>query len=202
MPVVSLRPLTRADFPLLREWLEQPHVRQWWREPEPTGAAVEAEYGPVVDGRDPTLCAVILADGQPVGLIQGYRHADSPDWDRAVGIPHAAGLDYLVGPPERRGQGIAPTAIAAFADLLLHSFPDVSVVVSAPQLANDASCRALQKAGFTHVRTTVLDSPDPSDAGPSALYTYAPGPKRSGGPGRARPDRPQPGLDHASHRDA
>ena len=173
MPDVSLRALTRADFPLLREWLHEPHVREWWRGPAPELPDVEREYGPPVDGTEPSDCRLVLADGEPVGLIQGYRHADHPDWDEAVGIPDAVGVDYLIGPPGLRGRGIAPAAIAVFAAELLARHPDAAVVVAVPQQANRASCRALEKAGFTLARVATLASDDPSDSGPSALYTYA-----------------------------
>lgn len=173
MPPIELRPLSRADFPSLRQWLNEPHVREWWRGPILGPAEVEREYGPSVDGAEPTRCRVILADGEPVGLIQGYRHADHPEWDQAVGIPRAAGLDYLIGRPDRRGQGIAPAAIRAFADELLALHPDTALVVSVPQKANRASCRALEKAGFTFSHDADLDTDDPSDSDTSAIYTYA-----------------------------
>jgi aminoglycoside 6'-N-acetyltransferase len=39
-----------------------------------------------------------------------------------------------------------------------------------PQAANYASRRALEKAGFRLLDERQLDSDDPSDAGPSAIY--------------------------------
>src|SRR5436309_11051192 len=42
-----------------------------------------------------------------------------------------------------------------------------------PQADNYASRRALEKAGFTLLEERQLDSDDPSDAGPSAIYTLA-----------------------------
>lgn len=172
-PEIALRALTRADFPMLREWLGEPHVRAWWREPVPDAEGMERGYGPAIDGTDPARCWIILADGAPVGFIQGYRHADEPAWDRAVGIPDAAGLDYLIGPPDRTGQGIAPAAIRACAARLLDLHPDVATVVGVPQRDNRASCRALEKAGFVLVREADLESDDPSDSGVSAIYAYA-----------------------------
>jgi aminoglycoside 6'-N-acetyltransferase len=45
------------------------------------------------------------------------------------------------------------------------------VIVAAPQADNHASRRTLEKAGFTLADTRQLDSDDPSDAGPTAIYT-------------------------------
>lgn len=172
-PETTLRALTRADFPMLRDWLAEPHVRAWWRDPVPDAEGIERDYGPSVDGTDPTRCWIILAGATPVGLIQGYRHADEPAWDRAVGVPDAAGLDYLIGPPGSLGRGIAPAAIRACAARLFGLHPEVATVVAVPQRANRASCRALEKAGFTLVREADLESDDPSDSGISAIYACA-----------------------------
>jgi hypothetical protein len=49
-------------------------------------------------------------------------------------------------------------------------FPEVGAIVAVPQAANHASRRALEKAGFSLVGERTLDSDDPSDAGPSAVY--------------------------------
>jgi aminoglycoside 6'-N-acetyltransferase len=42
--------------------------------------------------------------------------------------------------------------------------------MAVPQTANYASRRAVEKAGFSLVLEAKLDSDDPSDAGPSAVY--------------------------------
>ena len=99
---VTIRPLSRDDFPLLHRWLAMPHVQAWWGSEPVAPADVERKYGPRADGTDPTRVFVIELAGQPVGIIQCYGHADYADWDRAVGIPAAAGIDYLVGEPASR----------------------------------------------------------------------------------------------------
>ncbi len=167
---ISFAPLTRADFPLLASWLALPHVRAWWLEPEPTVASVEEDYGPVVDGLDPAKAFVILLDAEPVGLIQSFLHADEPEWDRVVGIPDVAGIDYLIGPGEHRGRGVGSAAIRAFCALVFGFHPGITGIVAVPLAANRASCRALEKAGFHNVGDRELDSTDPSDAGINSVY--------------------------------
>lgn len=166
---ITFRPLTAADFALLERWLRAPHVRAWWGEPI-DAARVAAEYGPCLDGSDPTRIFIIVLVGRPVGFIQRYRHEDNPEWDRAVGVPRAAGIDYLIGEPDIIGRGIGSQAIARFSPLVFDAYPDLEVIVAAPQHANRASCRALEKAGYTLTGVRQLDSDDPSDAGPAAIY--------------------------------
>jgi aminoglycoside 6'-N-acetyltransferase len=163
-------PLSRADFPLLTEWLALPAVRAWWLDPDPTPAAVEAHYGPVVDGADPTGVYVIRLDDEPAGLIQCYLHADEPEWDRAVGVPGVAGIDYLIGPDRHRGRGVGSAAIRAFTALVFDRYPHATGVVAVPLAANRASCRALEKADFHLHARREIGTGDPSDAGVNAIY--------------------------------
>lgn len=60
--------------------------------------------------------------------------------------------------------------IGAFSADLFAAHPDIEVIVVAPQAANRASCRVLEKAGYERVWTGMLDSDDPSDAGLAAVY--------------------------------
>jgi aminoglycoside 6'-N-acetyltransferase len=170
---VELRPMRRADLPLLLHWLGQPHVREWWRD-EPTDlAGVEAVYGACIDGDDPTELFVIESADGPIGMMQRYLFADEPQWtavfDEILDVTEAAGIDYLIGEPDAIGRGLGSAAIAAFVARIFDWRPVRSIVVTVQQ-ANPGSWRILEKAGFTRVWAGELDSPDPSDAGPEFLY--------------------------------
>jgi aminoglycoside 6'-N-acetyltransferase len=171
---ISFRPMTRADLPLLRRWLAQPHVARWWGDP-PNEAAVEAEYGADIDGTGHTEHHVILVDDRPIGHMQWYVIADYPDWEKAIGvaIPTAAtaGIDYLIGEPEMVGKGIGPRAIAAYSELIFAARPDVEVISADLQQANRPSWRALEKAGFERRWAGLIASDAPEDAGPAYVYT-------------------------------
>ena len=167
---IRFRPLIRDDFPLLHRWLAAPHVRAWWRAEPPDLADIERKYGPRIDQTAPTRVFIFSAGDAPVGMIQCYRHADYPDWDGAIEIPAAAGIDYLVGEPDQCGRGIGSAAIAAFAIRVFDLYQDISSIVSTPQRDNRASCRALEKAGFILLDERDIDSDDPSDSDISAIY--------------------------------
>jgi aminoglycoside 6'-N-acetyltransferase len=122
-PEFVFRPLDRSDLPLLAEWLGRPHVARWWREPSDL-AAVEATYGPLIDGSDPTEGFIATYQGQgqgkrrgqPLAFLQRYRLDDDPEWQRVIAVALAesggggggggGGGDSANDDPIRGGVGI------------------------------------------------------------------------------------------------
>lgn len=184
MTTVTLRPMRRSDLPLLARWLAQPHVERWWSGEPQDLEAVEAKYGPCIDGEDPTELFVVEEAGRPVGMIQRYRIADHPEWASVlVGIvapEEAAGIDYLIGEPDTLGRGVGTAAIAAAVPEVFAAY-GVTAIVASVQQANRPSWRALERCGFVRAWAGDLDSPDPSDAGPAFIYLLD---RLAGQPGR------------------
>jgi aminoglycoside 6'-N-acetyltransferase len=170
---LSFRPLERSDFQRLAEWLGAPHVSVWWREQHDL-EAIEAKYGPRVDGVEPTDMFVVEADSEPIGLIQRYRIRDYSDWEQSMKVAalpkDAVGIDYLIGVPTLIGQGIGVEIIGEFVEDTWRQHPDVSAIAVSVQQANRQSWRALEKAGFRRIWEGMLESDDPSDEGPSYIY--------------------------------
>ncbi|MEX1008474.1 MAG: GNAT family N-acetyltransferase [Acidimicrobiia bacterium] len=166
---LAFRTLARSHYGLLGGWLREPHVARWWIGPS-TPAALEAKYGPRIDGHDPAEVFIAEVGGRPFGLIQRYRISDWPEWSAAVDADDGAGIDYLIGEPERVGRGLGSRMIRAFVPTVFERYPELTRVVAAPQQANVASWRALEKAGFARIWSGMLESDDPSDAGPAFVY--------------------------------
>lgn len=156
---ISFRRVERPDLPLLHRWLNEPGVVRWWEGDDVSPAAVERAHGPPPAGRDVrddgTWHFLALLDREAVGWIQccdltGDKEAAA--WF-ATGLPASTGgIDYLVGDPARRGQGIGSAMIAAFVDdVVFAAHPGWTHVAADPAVANVASWRALARAGFRHV---------------------------------------------------
>jgi aminoglycoside 6'-N-acetyltransferase len=153
---ISFRPLGRSDFPLLQRWLSEPHVDAWWREPLDL-AGVHAEYGPRVDGSEPTHVFVIEREGQPAGWIQSYRWSDYPEHALQLGAESAsAGIDLAIGESALTGSGLGPAAIRKFLKEVIFADPGIHAVVTDPAVDNLRSLRAFEKAGFSTVKTVQL----------------------------------------------
>ena len=134
-PEMGFRLLTRDDFGLLERWLSTPHVQRWWGEPHDL-AGVESEFGPCVDGVDPTLVYIVtvrlsdavtddritddrVADTSqgpvvPIGMVQTYLVCDTPEYEAAVGVVDAAGIDLFIGELDFVGIGLGKAIIARF----------------------------------------------------------------------------------------
>jgi RimJ/RimL family protein N-acetyltransferase len=174
MTNVAFRALAESDLGRLATWIGREHVQRWWPDPF-TVEAVRADYLPGICGEEPTDVFVIVADGADIGIIQRYRVVDYPDWQAAMApseldVERASSIDYLIGEAAQIGRGIGSAAIEAFSALLFRDDPEITSIVVTPQLANRASCRALEKAGYRLVWTGMLDSEDPADVGTAAMY--------------------------------
>ncbi len=169
----TFEPLGPSDLKLLAGWLARPHVRRWWREPSDP-VSVEANYGPLLDGSDPTEGFVVHLGGRPIGYAQRYLPDDDPGWGAAItsslGDAGGVGIDYLIGEPDQLDQGVGRAMIASFVDECWRRYPSEDRIVVAVQQDNVASWKALEGAGFRRAWAGDLESSDPSDQGPSFVY--------------------------------
>ena len=150
---VTFRRLVDDDLPMLHRWLNEPDVVRWWEGDDVSFAAVTRDYGSA--STEPTEYSIAVADGQDVGWIQCYAIAAYPDedevqqWQRLGVAETCAGIDYLIAEPARRRQGLGTAMISAFVrDVVFARHPAWTQVGASPVVANTASWRALEKAGF------------------------------------------------------
>ena len=176
VPAVELRPLQRADFPLLARWLGEPLVARWWNH-ETTPEAVERDFGPCVDGTEPTDVYLGLADGRPIGLVQVYALSSyAEDVEELAAVcdipPGALSIDYLVGEPSARGRGLGAGLIAAAVARGFADHPDARHVLVPVALGNEASWRALRRAGATWYAEGELTPDNPVDPRNHVIHRF------------------------------
>jgi len=145
----QFRPFTADDLPLMRRWLERPHIRQWWGEPE-----VELGYiRDMIEGRDTTKPFIFSADGEPLGYIQYWLIGDHQnatwiaDYPWLAELPtDAVGVDLSIGDAANVARGIGSKALRAFVEHLMeHGYRNIFID---PDPANRRAVRAYEKAGF------------------------------------------------------
>lgn len=146
---IGFRPVSPADYDLLRAWLAAPHLREWWGEPE-------EELGHIrdmVEGRDTTRPYIITLDGAPVGYIQYWHigHHQNEVWIREnpwlAELPaDAVGVDLSIGEPELLSRGVGSAALVAFVRMLRDEGRETIIID--PDPANARAVKAYRKAGF------------------------------------------------------
>lgn len=142
---ISFRPLTKEDYPQFAYWLGQPHVAKWWREPA-TVEYVREHYG-----SDPkTSIYVALGNDKPMGIIQSYFVDDYEAHATSVNMKGAVGVDLFIGEADLIGKGYGSVMLMNFVDQIIRKkYPSATGVIADPEVANNASIRAFEKAGFT-----------------------------------------------------
>jgi len=159
--------MTMADLGVFERWLHEPHFARWFL-PDSTIEAELASNRSAIRGDEPTAVLIAGLDGADIGWCQWYRWWDYEEEAVEYGaLPGEVGIDYGIGEPERIGHGIGTRLIAALLAHLRDAAPDASILVG-PSAANVASCRVLEKNGFSLV--DIRSMPGEPNASPLALY--------------------------------
>ena len=150
-----------ADYALMVEWRNTPHVRRWWGPDLPplTLEAAADEYGPDTAPDGPTTACIVELAGNPVGFIQFYKWISYAEETTEVGIPFDAltyGLDVFIGDPGQVGRGLGTRVVRLVSDYLIAEL-GASAVSLTTDLENLGAQRCYEKAGFRKV-SQVLDT--------------------------------------------
>src|SRR3954452_17258250 len=156
----TFRSMTMTDLPLVRRWLGEANVREWWGDPDEQFALVSGDLGePAMDQ------FIVLAGDKPFGYLQCYRLTA---WNTGLGPqPEGTrGIDQFIGEGDMIGRGHGSALIRQFADAQLRQGLPRSV--TDPDPLNARAVRAYEKAGF--VRERMVETPD----GAALLMVRAP----------------------------
>ncbi len=157
---ISFRPLTWDDLETMLQWLSDPDVSPWYEEGEFTRENMEATYGPVIDGREPTRGFIILINRQPAGYIQAYLLGDHPEYLEQLDLePDIASTDLFLGDPAFRNHGWGTPVLRAFHRQIVFGEMGVRLAAIMPSPRNDRAVASYRKAGFTWQRIVPIYDP-------------------------------------------
>lgn len=171
--MLTLQPMRTQDLDLVTAWLDAPEVGRWYL----VGSTIAQEIDELrrcIAGDEPTTVLLVVERGKPIGWCQWYLCRNYPEHARDVGAePDDAGIDYAIGDPTHRGEGVGTELIAALVTHIRQRHPRAGVIAD-PEATNIASRRVLEKNGFRLLDERPLAS-EPTAAA-MAIYRLAPDP--------------------------
>lgn len=150
------RRMSGTDLPLVRRWLEAPHVARWWGDPEEQFALVKGDLETAALEQ-----FIVSADKRSIGYLQCYEQGRWPENGLGHHPPGTQGIDLFIGEADMVDRGHGSAFIRAFVERLLAA--GAPRVLTDPDPANARAVRAYAKAGFRSDR--LVDTPD----GPALL---------------------------------
>ncbi len=158
---ITFEPVAKRHYQLLRHWLNQPHWREWWGDPE-------TELQCIIDmaeGRDSTKPYIFHVNGTPTGYIQVWFIGphQTEEWSKEnpwlMELPsNAVGVDLSIGEEDQFSRGIGSAALRSFVDML-RAQGHTEIIID-PDPENSRAVRAYTKAGFSPVPRLATISKD------------------------------------------
>lgn len=153
-------PMTESDLPLLTQWLNRPHLQQWWRREKVCLEEVQKKYLPRIIGKDAAIPFLACLDSNPVGYIQYYwTSAGDPDWWPDTPSPTVVGIDQFLADEHNLNRGIGTAMVSQFTEFLFKTL-DITEIRTDPNPENRRAIRCYEKAGFKKIsQITTPDGP-------------------------------------------
>ena len=142
---------------MLHEWLQRPHVAEWWM-PTPTLEEAIEDFTPKTQPGYRVQAYIALESDRAIGYIQSYVVMGSGDgWWEGEQDPGARGIDQFLANADQLGRGLGTAMVKAFVARLFED-PAVTHVQTDPNPRNARAIRCYEKAGFRAVKE--VDTPD------------------------------------------
>ena len=157
---VTLRLMREQDLPMLHDWLNRPHIVEWWggEDERPTLNELLQHYLPRVLAQESVTPYIAMLGEEPIGYAQSYVALGSEDgWWEEETDPGVRGIDQSLANPTQLNKGLGTKLVRALVDRLF-SDPSVTKIQTDPAPSNLRAVRCYEKAGF--VQEKVITTPD------------------------------------------
>lgn len=149
----AFQKVRQGDIRLIRYWLMEPHVADWWTPAEEEIAIMEKEMR---DPRPNVIRYIVSHKGRDFGYIQVYDPAGDPDfWEGNTQSPGTYGLDQFIGDPQMIGFGHGTNFIKAFITELKKQAPVERIIVD-PEVDNAPAIKCYAQVGFRKEKEITL----------------------------------------------
>lgn len=157
---VTLRLMTEQDLVMLHDWLNRPHIVEWWggEEERPTLDEVLEHYLPRVLAQESVTPYIAMLGEEAIGYAQSYVALGSGDgWWQDETDPGVRGIDLSLANPTQLNKGLGTRVVCALVERLFAD-PAVTKIQTDPAPNNHRAIRCYEKAGF--VREKLITTPD------------------------------------------
>jgi aminoglycoside 6'-N-acetyltransferase-1b/aminoglycoside 6'-N-acetyltransferase-2 len=152
--------MTERDLPMLHDWLNRPHIVEWWggEEGRPTLGEVLTNYRPRVMAEEAVTPYIAMLGDEPIGYAQSYVALGSGDgWWEDETDPGVRGIDQSLANPMQLSKGMGTRLVRALVEMLFAD-PAVTQIQTDPAPNNHRAIRCYENAGFVQQR--VITTPD------------------------------------------
>ena len=142
--------MLEVDLPLLHEWIQRPHVAEWWRGVDAGGSLEDTrrKWLPRLEPNSSVRGYIALLGGDPLGFIQSYVAVECGEgWWENETDPGVRGIDQFLTDGSKLGQGLGSRMVTAFVRKLFNDL-NVTKVQTDPDPKNVRAIRCYQRAGF------------------------------------------------------
>ncbi|MDO3436084.1 GNAT family N-acetyltransferase [Rhizobium sp. CBN3] len=154
--MIDFRSLTEADFPLLCEWLNNPHMRAHYQKTPITIEEVQRKYSERLNPRHPTHCHIACYNGEPFGKLQCYLLRDYPEFASEMGEHDGVAVDLFIGDVQFLGRGLGKAMLRSYVLNVVPSlFPDDCKCFICHAKENKIAIRSSLSAGFLPYRDVI-----------------------------------------------
>jgi acetyl CoA:N6-hydroxylysine acetyl transferase len=152
----QLRPVEPDDLDLLVQWMNDPEVDRFWELAGP--AERTATHLAARQAAEHAIPYVGVLAGVPMSYWELYRADLDPLAAYYEAHEHDGGVHLLLGPEPFRGKGLAAPLLREVVDRMFAEDDRMTRIVAEPDVRNERSIRAFERAGFR--RTSELRLPD------------------------------------------
>jgi aminoglycoside 6'-N-acetyltransferase len=156
---ITFTPLTEDHLPLLWQWFQKPHIKQWYARGEDyTLDMIREKYLPRILKPESIPNFIVSSNGNPMGYIQLYSLAHSlPDGVKDYTHPlftdftpdHMAGIDLFIAEEKDLRKGYGTLVLENFIDNYVKGKFDMLIVD--PVKTNKHAIHFFERNGFKKI---------------------------------------------------